>query len=126
MHVTWTALLGGALFAAAATSPRGSFRVTALVVWTFIGVVALHAIWDQFVRVGDRHHPGVVGEGWDFAWPNTAFWVGTPSGQELWVFHAAYYGLFVLSAIIAVVWIVRSWRGYGRWTAQHISGETRF
>ena len=115
MHITWTALLGGALFAAAATSPRGSFRVTARVVWTFLGVVALHAIWDQSYGWGIIVTQGVVGAGWDFEWPNTAAWVGTPSGEDLWVFHAAYYGLFALSAIIATVWIVRSWRSYSSW-----------
>jgi len=116
MHITWTALLGGALFAAAATSPRGSFRVTSRVVWTFLGVAALHAIWDQSYGWGIVVTQGVVGPGWDFSWPNTASWVGTPSGEELWVFHGAYYGLFALSAIVATVWIVRSWRGYERWT----------
>ncbi len=116
MHITWTALLGGALFAAAATSPRGSFRVTSRVVWTFLGVAALHAIWDQSYGWGIVVTQGFVGPGWDFAWPNTALWAGTPSGEELWVFHGAYYGLFALSAIIATLWVVRSWRGYGRWT----------
>ena len=64
MHITWTALVGGAVFAAAATSPTGSFRVTARVVWTFIGVVALHAIWDQSHGPGDCHHPGLRRPWW--------------------------------------------------------------
>ena len=82
MHITWTALLGGAVFAAAATSPTGSFRVTARVVWTFIGVVALHAIWDQSYGWGIVITQGVVGPGWELEWPNTAAWVGSPSGAR--------------------------------------------
>jgi protease PrsW len=123
MHITWTALLGGALFAAAATSPRGAFRVTQQVVWTFVGVVALHAVWDQSYGWGIVITQGVVGGGWNLAWPNTEIWVGTPSGEELWVFDAAYYGLFALSAIIATVWVVRSWRGYGGSRAMETRGS---
>ena len=125
MHITWTALIGGALFAAAATSPRGSFRVTSRVVWTFVGVAALHAIWDESYGWGIVVTQGVLGPGWDFNWPNTAFWVGTPTGEELWVFQGIYHGLFLLSAIIATVWIVRSWRGYGGWTKTAVDEGTR-
>ena len=32
------------------------------------------------------------------------------------MFHGAYWTLFALSAVVATVWVVRSWRGYGRWT----------
>ena len=43
-HITWTALIGGALFA---SSRGGRFRLTARLVPTIVGVVALHALWDQ-------------------------------------------------------------------------------
>src|SRR3954453_12436541 len=43
-HITWTALIGGALFA---SSRGGRFHVTGGLVLTILGVVTLHALWDQ-------------------------------------------------------------------------------
>lgn len=43
-HITWTALLGGALFAG---SGSGRFHLTLRLGLTFAGIVALHAVWDQ-------------------------------------------------------------------------------
>ena len=43
-HITWTALIGGALFA---SSRGGRFHLTRGLVLTVLGVVTLHALWDQ-------------------------------------------------------------------------------
>src|SRR3954470_22416383 len=43
-HITWTALIGGALFA---SSRGGRFRLSRGLVLTVLGVIALHALWDQ-------------------------------------------------------------------------------
>ncbi|MEA5457341.1 PrsW family glutamic-type intramembrane protease [Sinomonas sp. JGH33] len=43
-HVLWTALLGVVIFGAARGFTR--FRITAGVLGAFVGVVALHALWD--------------------------------------------------------------------------------
>ena len=43
-HITWTALIGGALFA---SSRAGRFHVTRGLVLTILGAVTLHALWDQ-------------------------------------------------------------------------------
>src|SRR3954471_7674223 len=43
-HITWTALIGGALFA---SSRNGRFHVSRGLVLTVIGVITLHALWDQ-------------------------------------------------------------------------------
>jgi RsiW-degrading membrane proteinase PrsW (M82 family) len=43
-HITWTAIFGGALFASAWAT--GRFRVDRRVALTFLGVAALHALWD--------------------------------------------------------------------------------
>lgn len=45
MHPLWSALLGAAIFAAA--SATGRFRLTLGVVGTYLGVAALHGIWDS-------------------------------------------------------------------------------
>jgi RsiW-degrading membrane proteinase PrsW (M82 family) len=43
LHITWTAILGGVIFAAA----RGTaFRITPAVVGTYLMVAALHGLWD--------------------------------------------------------------------------------
>ena len=54
-HITWTALIGGALFA---SSRGGRFHVTRGLVLTILGVVALHALWDQSYRLGGDAHQG--------------------------------------------------------------------
>ena len=43
-HITWTALVGGALFA---SSRGGRFHFTRRLGLTLLGVVTLHALWDQ-------------------------------------------------------------------------------
>ncbi len=45
-HGLWTALLGGALFATAARSPRGRPRLQWSVAGWFVVVVLLHSFWD--------------------------------------------------------------------------------
>ena len=54
-HITWTALIGGALFAG---SRGGRFRVSRRLVLTILGVITLHALWDQSHRVGRNAHQG--------------------------------------------------------------------
>ncbi|MDQ1075553.1 RsiW-degrading membrane proteinase PrsW (M82 family) [Microbacterium testaceum] len=44
MHVLWSSLLGAALFAAAAK--KGRFRLSWLVLGTYVGVAVLHGTWD--------------------------------------------------------------------------------
>ena len=46
MHITWTAILGGVLFAAAR---NGRFRLTAGVLGTYALVATLHGLWDGAV-----------------------------------------------------------------------------
>jgi protease PrsW len=108
-HITWTALLGGALFAA---WQGGAFRVTARVVWTFLGIVALHAAWDASGGWAIMTTKGFLGPGWDIAWPNTQAWIGAPTNDELWVHTSVYWGLIGLNALIGTTWLVRSWRRY--------------
>lgn len=44
-HGLWTAIAGGVLLAH--RRPDGRFRLTAAVVWTYLGVSLLHALWDS-------------------------------------------------------------------------------
>ena len=81
-HITWTALLGGALFA---SSRGGRFRVTTRLAATFVGVIALHALWDQTYGWAIMFARAVTGDGWELAWPNAQAWItlAEPGGARL-------------------------------------------
>ena len=113
-HITWTALLGGALFA---SSRGGRFRVTTRLAGTFVGVIALHALWDQTYGWAIMFARAVTGGGWEVAWPNAQAWITLPSSEALLWFNAFYNGLLVVNALVGVTWIVLSWRRYGHWRA---------
>jgi RsiW-degrading membrane proteinase PrsW (M82 family) len=112
-HITWTALLGGALFAAAAAG-GGRLRLTGTVALTFAGVVVLHAAWDATYAWAITISEGLVGTGWHVAWPNTKRWAGSPTGDDLVVWQVAYDVLIAINAAIGTTWIVRRWRAYRR------------
>lgn len=108
-HLTWTALLGGALFAAAAP-PKGGFRVTRRVIWTFLGVSALHGAWDASYGWGIWITQGLTGNGWIADWPDGTYWEGSPTQREQWVFQGTYDGTLAVVALLGVVWVILSWR----------------
>ncbi len=62
-HITWTAILGGALFASAWAT--GHFRVDRRVLFTFVGVVTLHALWDASYGWAIRDQRGARRRGLD-------------------------------------------------------------
>ena len=116
-HITWSALLGGAIFASAWAT--GRFRLDRRVVWTFIGVACLHGLWDASYGWAIRISEGLGGQGWVFGWPDTAAWVGTPTGADLVRFQAVYDVLLAINAIVGVAWALRRWRvcRIDRWRA---------
>jgi len=118
-HITWTAIIGGALFASAWAT--GHFRVDRRLLFTFVGVVALHALWDASYGWAIRVSEGLGGEGWTLGWPDTSAWVGTPTGADLTRFQAVYDGMLAVVAAIGLVWALRRWRAYqiDRWRAVH-------
>jgi RsiW-degrading membrane proteinase PrsW (M82 family) len=110
-HITWTALLGGALFAA---SRGGRFRITWGLVATWVGVVTLHALWDETYGWAIMFAKGATGAGWGLEWPNAQAWAEVPSNSATFWFNVFYDVLLGLNAIVGTLWIVRSWRRYGR------------
>jgi protease PrsW len=112
-HITWTALLGGALFA---SSRGGRFHLTLRLVATFVGVMALHALWDSTYGWAITFAQGVSEGGWDVTWPNAQAWITLPSSGALVWFTVFYVGFLAINALIGITWIVTSWRTYGRWT----------
>lgn len=118
-HITWTAILGGAIFASAWAT--GRFRLDRRVLWTFLGVVALHGCWDASYGSAIRISEGLGGEGWVLGWPQTAAWVGSPTGSDLLRFQIVYDVMVGIVGLIGLVWAVRRWRRYriDRWTEAH-------
>ena len=87
-HITWTALLGGALFA---SSRGGRFHLTRRLVLTLLGVVTLHALWDQSYGWAVMMTNGLISnEGWHLLWPNAQFWIVAPTGEEMLWFNVFY------------------------------------
>ena len=110
-HITWTALIGGALFA---SSRGGRFRVSRGLVLTILGVVALHALWDQssgwavMLTKAPRDGRGLarcVAE-------RAALGRSTPTGSDLIWFNVFYDVLLALWALIGATWVVLAWRHY--------------
>ena len=111
-HITWTALLGGALFA---SSRGGRFHVTGRLAGTFVGVVALHALWDQAHGWAVALSKGVSGVGWRLIWPNEEAWPLQPSADQVLWFNVFYNGILVVLSLVGLIWVLREWRVYGRW-----------
>jgi RsiW-degrading membrane proteinase PrsW (M82 family) len=116
-HLTWTALLGGALFAASARA-NGGFRFTARVGWTLAGVAALHGAWDATYGWAIWITQGFIGSGWVADWPDGSYWEQVPTPKELWVFHVMYDVALALNGLVGVIWVVRSWRHGSRHAEQ--------
>src|SRR4051794_29194708 len=111
-HITWTALIGGALFA---SSRGGRFHLSRALVLTILGVVALHALWDQSSGWAVMLTKALVmDQGWHIVWPNAQLWVITPTGSALVWFNASYDILLCLWGVIGAAWVVYEWRRYGR------------
>ena len=111
-HITWTALLGGALFA---SSRAGRFHVTTRLAGTLAGVIALHALWDQANGWSVMLSKGVTGVGWSLVWPNEELWALAPSTRQLIWSTAFYNGILAILSLIGLIWVLREWRVYGRW-----------
>jgi RsiW-degrading membrane proteinase PrsW (M82 family) len=109
-HITWTALIGGALFA---STREGRFRVSRRLVLTILGVVALHALWDQSWGWAVMLTKALVmDEGWHVVWPNAQLWVIRPTGSALTWFNVFYDLLLALWGLIGATWVVLAWRHY--------------
>ena len=111
-HITWTALIGGALFA---SSRGGRFHLTHGLVLTIVGVVTLHALWDQSYGWAVMLTRGLVMDaGWDLLWPNAEFWAVPPTGSDLVWFNTIYDVLLAIWSLIGATWVVLAWRRYSR------------
>ncbi|MGI5284982.1 PrsW family intramembrane metalloprotease [Nonomuraea polychroma] len=104
-HGLWTAIAGGALFAA-----RGRFTVP--VVLTYLGVSLLHALWDSMTAIAIAITLVLTGRPWQFELlrigrvPRVTAW-------QVHVFTVLNWAGLVTISLIALVWLwttVRSGR----------------
>jgi RsiW-degrading membrane proteinase PrsW (M82 family) len=116
-HGLWTAVIGGVVFHQA--GPGGRLRYTWPVLWAFLGVAALHALWDSMQAVAviltylitGTHAPAGTGGGY----------LNHPTAEQAHVFTAlSIGGLALVSAVgigaLLVVW--RTDRGPDRVTGE--------
>lgn len=117
-HITWSAILGGAIFASAWGT--GRFRIDRRVVVAFVGVVALHAAWDAAYGFAIDVARWVSGAPFTLGWP-TAAWAGRPSGDLLWRWQLIYDAMLAVAAVIGFAWALQCWRTYdvARWSRTH-------
>jgi protease PrsW len=110
-HITWTALVGGAMFAAAVD---GRFRVLARpVLVTLAGVIALHGAWDAANGAAIMLTKGIVEGEWSLTWPALQQWIGVPSDWMLIVWNIIYDTFLVVISVIGVLWVFGRWNRYG-------------
>ena len=88
--------------------------MTRRLVLTLLGVVTLHAIWDQSQGWAVMLTNGLISnEGWHLLWPNAQFWIIPPTGEELLWFNVFYNALLWTTALVGITWLVVTWRHYG-------------
>ena len=111
-HITWTALLGGALFA---SSPE---RVVPRDVPVGLDVRgrrrAARAVGCRPTAgpsCSPKPRPGPTS--WSL-WPNAETWYRLPTSEELLLYNVFYDALIAINALIGTAWVVLSWRAYGR------------
>jgi protease PrsW len=105
-HITWTALMGGAVFAAFARAPGWRRGLST----TFARVAVLHGLWDAAYGLAIMVTQGLEGDGWQLDWPNTQDWIGTPTGGRLVVFQVVYDALVAVVGLVGATWLVHRWR----------------
>jgi RsiW-degrading membrane proteinase PrsW (M82 family) len=107
-HIAWSSILGGALFAAA--SDRVRFRVTPHLFGVFLGVVALHSLWDEAYGWAIIMARASTGAGWDLGWPDGASWLDSPTTFQHQLFTAFYNVLLLVIGAAGALWFIRLWR----------------
>jgi RsiW-degrading membrane proteinase PrsW (M82 family) len=107
-HITWSAILGGAIFAAAGSG--GRWRIDRRVAFAFVGVVALHAAWDAAYGLAIDVVDWTTGAPIVLRWPATASWAGEPTDALMWRWQAVYDGMLAVLAVAGFAWALRCWR----------------
>ena len=104
-HGLWTAILGGVLFSA---SGRGHFLLTLRLVLAYLGVAALHALWDSMHGIALRLTLLFTdGE----TYQRTANgWLVRPTAEQAALFPVIEWTGLALVSVLGIAWLIVSWR----------------
>jgi RsiW-degrading membrane proteinase PrsW (M82 family) len=105
-HGLWTAILGGVLFAG--WGRRHRFTVTARLIAAYVGVSALHALWDTMhsialvltllITEGERYQPTPNG------------WLVQPTPGQVRLFPVLEWSGLAVISVVGVAWLTVMWR----------------
>jgi len=103
-HGLWTAILGGVLFSA---STRGHFAITGKVVLAYLGVSALHGLWDSMHSIALivtllLTEPQYV--------PTPHGWLVRATPEQLTLLPILEWTGLILISIVGLAWLVLQWR----------------
>jgi RsiW-degrading membrane proteinase PrsW (M82 family) len=108
-HGLWTAILGGVLFA---TTPTGRPRVTWRLGLAFLGVAALHALWDAMHGLA-RLLTLILTDGERYR-VTSGGWIVQPSGEQAALFPIMEASGLLVVSLIGIAWLATSWRSARR------------
>jgi RsiW-degrading membrane proteinase PrsW (M82 family) len=109
-HGLWTAILGGVLFSA---STRDHFLITGRLVLAYLGVSALHALWDSMhsialvitlLATSTPRQISLLSQGW----------MPSPTPAQLEWFTYVYWAGLAVVAAVGVLWLAGLWRSTSR------------
>ena len=105
-HGLWTAILGGVLFAT--WGQRHRFAATARLIAAYLGVSALHALWDSMhgialtltllITEGEQYQPTPNG------------WLVQPTSDQVRLFPVLEWSGLAVISLVGVAWLTVMWR----------------
>jgi RsiW-degrading membrane proteinase PrsW (M82 family) len=101
-HGLWTAILGGVLFAA---SGREHFALTRRLLFTFLGVSVLHALWDSMHSIALMVTLVLTGTPYQYALLERGY-QAQPSAEQTHLFTALSWGGLALVSLIGIAWLL--------------------
>lgn len=102
-HGLWTAILGGVLFS---RSVREHFMLTSRLLWAYLGVSSLHALWDSMNSIAVVFTLVLTDQPWqEQAWDAGYLPQPTPAQVQLFTVFT-WLGLALIS-VVGVAWLVR-------------------
>ncbi|GAA2855842.1 hypothetical protein Acy02nite_08650 [Actinoplanes cyaneus] len=112
-HGLWTAILGGVLFSA---SGRQHFALTRRLLFSYLGVAVLHALWDSMHSIALLVTLVLTGTPYQYSLLEKGY-QPTPTADQTHLFTVLSWGGLILISLIALLWL--------RSVARHADREQR-
>jgi RsiW-degrading membrane proteinase PrsW (M82 family) len=100
-HGLWTAILGGVLFSA---SGRRHFALTRRLFFSYLGVAALHALWDSMHSIALLVTLVLTGTPYQYALLERGY-EPQPTAAQTHLFTILSWGGLILISLIALLWL---------------------